>query len=57
MTIEELQRFKEYRDNLLIFIHNYTNYIGLKNHTYKKLASLIKEHKRVTQFINEIEKK
>lgn len=56
MTVEELQRLKNYRDNLLVFIHNYAGYIGLKNHTHKKLVRLVKEHKRVTQFINEIEK-
>lgn len=56
LTTGDLIRLTNYRDNLLKYIHKYAGYIGLNGCTYKKLVRLVKEHKRVTQFINEFEK-
>lgn len=49
MTTGDLQRLINYRDNLLIYIHDH---IGLETHSQKELISLVQEHKRITQFIN-----
>lgn len=54
LTVSDLIRLTNYRDNLLIYIHEH---LGLIKHSRNELISLMKEHKEVTKFINEFEKK
>ncbi|CAL2094649.1 hypothetical protein T190607A02C_70162 [Tenacibaculum sp. 190524A02b] len=51
ITVGELNRLIHYRDNLLIYIHNH---LGLVIHNRDQMLSLVKEHKRITNLINNI---